>query len=82
MHALISYDYTFLAIYIGWPGRVHDARVLTNSRIFQDTEAGNLLPNITKSINFCSSQGIEWSYIAEHASHFGGLWEGSPQSKV
>ena len=51
MQALVSHDYTFLDVYIGWPGSVHDARVLTNSQIFHETEAGRLFPNITKSIN-------------------------------
>lgn len=30
--------------------------------------------------NFCSSQGIEWSFIPEHAPHFGGLWESAVRS--
>ena len=51
MQALVSFDYTFMDVYIGWPGIVHDARVITNSRIFQEAEAGSLFPNITKSIN-------------------------------
>ena len=29
---------------------------------------------------FCSSQGIEWSYIPGHAPHFGGLWESAVKS--
>ena len=32
-------------------GSVHDARVLTNSKLFQEAEDGTLLPNTTKSIN-------------------------------
>lgn len=51
MQALVSCDYTFMDIYVGWPGSVHDARVLTNSKLFQEAEAGTLLPNTTKSIN-------------------------------
>ena len=44
-------DYTFMDIYVGWPGSVHDAHVLTNSKLFQEAEAGTLLPNTTKPIN-------------------------------
>ena len=33
-----------------------------------------------KILNFCSSQGIEWSFIPEHAPHFGGLWESNVKS--
>ena len=51
MPALVSCDYTFMDIYSGWPGSVHDGRVLTNSKLFQAAEAGTLLPNTTKSIN-------------------------------
>ena len=51
MEALVSCDYTFIDIYVGWLGSVHDARVVTNSKLFQEAEAGTLLPNTTKSIN-------------------------------
>ena len=30
--------------------------------------------------NFCSSQGIMWDFIPEHAPHFGGLWESAVKS--
>lgn len=30
--------------------------------------------------NFCTSQGIDWSFIPEHAPHFGGLWESAVRS--
>lgn len=51
MQALVSFDYTFMDVHVGWSRSVHDARILTNSRIFQEAEAGRLFPNITKSIN-------------------------------
>ena len=29
---------------------------------------------------FCSMQGIQWKFIPEHTSHFGGLWEAAVKS--
>ena len=29
---------------------------------------------------FCSVQNIQWKYIAEHAPHFGGIWEAAVKS--
>lgn len=51
MQALVSFDYTFMDVYIGWPGSVHDARVLTNSRVYLEAEAGTLLPDRFQIIN-------------------------------
>ena len=33
-----------------------------------------------RGTNFCTSQGITWSYIPERAPHFGGLWESAVKS--
>ena len=30
--------------------------------------------------DFCSSQGIQWTHIPEHAPHFGGLWKSAVKS--
>ena len=30
--------------------------------------------------DFCSTQGIHWDFIPEHAPHFGGLWESAVKS--
>jgi hypothetical protein len=41
----------FRNINVCWPGRVHDARVLVNSRLYQMAETGTLVPNISRNIN-------------------------------
>ena len=35
----------FTDVYVGWPGRVHDARVFANSSLYQRGQSGNLLPD-------------------------------------
>ncbi|KAL7395289.1 hypothetical protein ABVT39_013803 [Epinephelus coioides] len=42
---------SFTNIYTGWPGSVHDARVLKNSRIYTMAERGELFPADTEEIN-------------------------------
>ena len=51
LQALVNYEYKFMDIYVGWSGSVHDARVLSNSSLFNKCEDGILLPNWTKNIN-------------------------------
>lgn len=42
---------------IGWPGKVHEARVLANSNIYQSGEDGTLFPeNMTMKINICDNE--------------------------
>ena len=35
---------------IGWPGSVHDARVLANSSLYTKANAGTLLPDSSRTI--------------------------------
>ena len=37
--------------YIGWPGKVHDARVFSNSSVYRKGREGTLLPAWKKQIN-------------------------------
>ena len=51
MQAVVDSGYIFRDVVIGWPGSVHDARVLSNSSIYQNGNRNQLFPEIsTKQI--------------------------------
>ena len=50
MQALVDDEYRFLNVNTGWPGSVHDARMLSNSKLFQKCEAGTFLPRWEESL--------------------------------
>ena len=50
MQGLVNHLGQFTNVYVGWPGRVHDARVLVNSFLYQQGQAGSLFPDWTKMI--------------------------------
>ena len=45
MQAVVDDCYCFRDICIGWPGSVHDARVLRNSEVFKQAVQGTLFPS-------------------------------------
>ncbi|XP_071946061.1 uncharacterized protein [Antedon mediterranea] len=51
MQAVCDHQYRFTDIYIGWLGKVHDARVFANSPFYDDLCQGNLLPDLPKDID-------------------------------
>jgi len=51
MQAVVDSQDRFIDVNIGWPGKVHDARVLANSTFYNKASSGTLLPNWTRTIN-------------------------------
>ena len=51
MQGTINHVGQFIDIYVGWPGRVHDARVFANSTLYKKGQDGVLLPNWTEIIS-------------------------------
>ena len=41
----MDHEYKFLDVCVGWPGSVHDARKLGNSKSYAKCESGSFLPN-------------------------------------
>ena len=51
LQGVVDHECCFWNINIGWPGRVHNASVLSNSTLFHQAEAGTLLPPQPRVIN-------------------------------
>ena len=45
MQAVVDFRGLFMDVNIGWPGKVHDARVFVNSSFFQKANTGSLFPD-------------------------------------
>ena len=45
LQGVVNHIGLFIDIYVGWPGRVHDARVFANSTLFKNGQEGTLLPD-------------------------------------
>ncbi len=53
LQGLVDHNGLFMDIYVGWPGRVHDARVFSNSSLFRKGQEGSLVPTLTEMIEQC-----------------------------
>ncbi|XP_064605786.1 uncharacterized protein LOC135470681 [Liolophura sinensis] len=54
LHATVDCNYLIRDVCIGWPGKVHDARVLANSEMYRLGQSGKLFANET-----CKIQGTD-----------------------
>jgi len=50
MQAVVDFKGIFLDVYLGWPGKVYDARVLSNSLFYAKAQEGTLLPDWKKRL--------------------------------
>ena len=50
MQAVVDYRGLFMDINVGWPGKVHDARVFSNSSLYKKANHGTIFPNWTSKI--------------------------------
>ena len=50
LQGVVDHKYRFTDIYIGWPGSVHDARVLAHSSLYEKAIGDKLLPSSSRSI--------------------------------
>ncbi|XP_078021421.1 uncharacterized protein LOC144461775 [Epinephelus lanceolatus] len=50
LQGVVDHNMKFWDVNIGWPGRVHDARVFSNSSLYQQGQNGTLLPGRSETI--------------------------------
>ena len=53
---MVDFRGLFMDVYIGWPGKVHDARVFVNSSLYQKGVCGTLRPDWKR--NICGTEVI------------------------
>ncbi len=51
VQGIVDYRGLFLYVYIGWPGKAHDARVFVNSSLYQKGCSGTLLPDLKRKVD-------------------------------
>ena len=51
MQAVVDHNNLYTDVVIGWPGSAHDARVLSNSKIFEKENNNTLFPQNVKKRN-------------------------------
>ena len=55
MQGAVNHLGHFTNVYVGWPGRVHDARVFANSALYVQGQEGRYPSPAMEQTNWCSS---------------------------
>ena len=50
VQALVDFRGRFMGVCVGWPGKVHDARVFVNSSLYAKANIGKLFPSWTRRL--------------------------------
>ena len=50
LRGLVDFRGLFIDVYIGWPGKVHDARVFANSNVYAKGSTGTLFPDWKRNL--------------------------------
>ena len=58
MQAMVDFRGLFMDLYIGWPGKVHDARVFVNSSLYRKGMNSTLFPDRKRNIIMWSTSTI------------------------
>ncbi|XP_071951910.1 uncharacterized protein [Antedon mediterranea] len=53
LQAVVDHKLRFTDTYVGWPGKVHDARVFRNSSLFEKGQNGQLFPRVSGRNRLC-----------------------------
>ena len=56
LQAVCDHNYIITDMNVGWPGRVHDARVFGNSELYYKGETNDLFPQKTKKLVYPSKE--------------------------
>ena len=50
LQSTVDHAGRFMDVYVGWTGRVHDARVFSNSTLYHKGQSNSLFPSVRESI--------------------------------
>ena len=73
VQALVDHLGLFMDVCIGWPGKVHDARVFVNSSLYQRGRTSTLFPDWKRTINgvevrtcvyICSGHANKYGFVS------------------